>query len=182
MVQGIATNRAPSSDGLAAERLMMLQPRGEAPVISSPHLDEGELLFCFIGQVSSRAGTPLIVDPHAVSFQKGGKYQLKPLREALESVKFEQLVNTGKTGNLFDGVVETEESNQQIELDGSETSQAQHPSSVNALTQLSASWLKVLSVLPSPKACVIWNRCVMKGNNSFYPALKKRKKRLRSLV
>jgi hypothetical protein len=34
-----------------AERLMMLQGRGEAPLIASPHLQPGELLFCFIGQV-----------------------------------------------------------------------------------------------------------------------------------
>ncbi|WP_299018078.1 DEAD/DEAH box helicase [uncultured Photobacterium sp.] len=127
----LLTEHHPVMDWLA-ERLMMLQPRGEAPVISSPHLDEGELLFCFIGQVSSRAGTPLIVDPHAVSFRKGGRYQFKPLREALENVKFEQLVNTGKTGNLFEGVVEPEQSNQQYEFDGNETSQTPLPSSTNA--------------------------------------------------
>ncbi|NMZ09087.1 DEAD/DEAH box helicase family protein [Pseudomonas proteolytica] len=37
-----------------AERLMMLQQRGEAPLISSPFLQPGELLFCFIGQVCWR--------------------------------------------------------------------------------------------------------------------------------
>jgi len=83
-----------------AERLMMLQKRGEAPLIASPFLKPGELLFCFIGQVSSRAGTPLIVDPHAVSFRKGGEVQILPLKEALNEVNFDQLANTGKTGSL----------------------------------------------------------------------------------
>lgn len=83
-----------------AEKLMMLQKRGEAPLIASPHLEPGELLFCFIGQVSSRAGTPLIVDPHAVSFRKGGQFQIRPLKEALDEVNFDQLANTGKSGNL----------------------------------------------------------------------------------
>ena len=89
-----------------AERLMMLQPRGEAPLIASPHLEEGELLFCFVGQISSRAGTPLIVDPHAISFRKGGTYQLRPLREALDEVKFDQLVNSGRTGKLPEKLLE----------------------------------------------------------------------------
>ena len=89
-----------------SERLMMTQARGEAPLISSPHLEEGELLFCFIGQISSRAGTPLIVEPHAVSFRKGGHYQLNPLREALQEVKFEQLVNSGKTGKLKESLLQ----------------------------------------------------------------------------
>ncbi|MDO6788118.1 DEAD/DEAH box helicase [Cobetia marina] len=83
-----------------SERLMMLQARGEAPLISSPWLEPGELLFCFIGQVSSRAGTPLIVDPHAVSFRKGGKFRIRPLKEALAEVKFDHLTNTGKRGEL----------------------------------------------------------------------------------
>jgi len=83
-----------------SEKLMMLQKRGEAPLIASPFLEPGELLFCFIGQVSSRAGTPLIVDPHAVSFRKGSEYRLRPLKQALEEVNFEQLANTGKSGSL----------------------------------------------------------------------------------
>ncbi|WP_155984571.1 DEAD/DEAH box helicase [Thioalkalivibrio sp. ALE14] len=83
-----------------SERLMMLQDRGEAPLISSPWLEPGELLFCFIGQVSSRAGTPLIVDPHVVSFRKGGKFRIRPLKEALTEVRFDQLTNTGKQGGL----------------------------------------------------------------------------------
>lgn len=82
------------------ERLMMLMARGEAPLISSPYLQSGELLFCFIGQVSSRAGTPLIVDTHAVSFRKGGQFDVRPLKEALADVGFEKLANTGKKGNL----------------------------------------------------------------------------------
>ncbi len=89
-----------------AERLMMLQPRGEAPLILSPYLEKGELLFCFIGQVSSRAGTPLIVDPHAVSFRKGGRFELRPLKQSLEEVKFEQLANSGKSGKLPEKLLE----------------------------------------------------------------------------
>ena len=81
-----------------AERLMMLMPRGEAPLIASPHLQPGELCFCFIGQVSARAGTPLIVDAHAISFQKGGGYQQQPLKEALARAGFEKLADTGRRG------------------------------------------------------------------------------------
>lgn len=83
-----------------AERLMMLMKRDEAPLIASPHLDDGELLFCFIGQVSSRAGTPLIVDTHAVSFRKGGRFEISPLKEALAEAQFERLANTGRASNL----------------------------------------------------------------------------------
>jgi hypothetical protein len=83
-----------------AERLMMLMKRDEAPLIASPHIDEGELLFCFIGQVSSRAGTPLIVDTHAVSFRKGGRFEIRPLKEALAEARFENLANTGRTSKL----------------------------------------------------------------------------------
>jgi len=90
-----------------AEKLMMLQKRGEAPLIASPFLEPGELLFCFVGQVSSRAGTPLIVDPHAVSFRKGGQFQIRPLKDALAEVNFEQLANTGKTGTLPDHLLKS---------------------------------------------------------------------------
>lgn len=90
-----------------AERLMMLQQRGEAPLISSPFLQPGELLFCFIGQVSSRAGTPLIVDPHGVSFRKGGQFQIRPLRDALAEVDFNNLTNSGKHGNLPDHLLKS---------------------------------------------------------------------------
>ena len=83
-----------------AERLMMLMPRGEAPLIASPHLQPGELCFCFIGQISSRAGTPLIVDTHAISFRKGGRYHQEPLKEALARARFDQLADTGRRGAL----------------------------------------------------------------------------------
>jgi ERCC4-related helicase len=82
------------------ERLMMLMQRGEAPLITSPHLEAGQLLFCFIGQVSSRAGTPLIVDTHAVSFRKGGHYEIQPLKQALHAIGFDNLANSGKQGKL----------------------------------------------------------------------------------
>lgn len=81
-----------------AERLMMLMPRGEAPLIASSRLQPGELCFCFIGQVSARAGTPLIVDAHAISFQKGGGYRQQPLKDALARAGFDQLADTGRRG------------------------------------------------------------------------------------
>jgi ERCC4-related helicase len=83
-----------------AERLMMLMQRGEAPLILSPYLEPGELLFCFIGQVSSRTGTPLIVDAHAVSFRQGGRFEVRPLKQALTASRFEQLTNTGAGSSL----------------------------------------------------------------------------------
>lgn len=83
-----------------AERLMMLMPRGEAPMIASPYLPQGEMCFCFIGQVSSRAGTPLIVDAHAVVISKGGGRAIRPLHTALEAAGFKDLADTGKHGTL----------------------------------------------------------------------------------
>lgn len=82
------------------ERLLMQMRRGECPLIMSRNLDSGELCFCFIGQVSSRAGAPLVVDAHAISFRKGGTFQHRSLRDALAAAGFEHLVNEGKTGNV----------------------------------------------------------------------------------
>ena len=87
------------------ERLMMLMPRGEAPLIASPYLPQGEMCFCFIGQVSSRAGTPLIVDAHAVSLSKGGRTAIRPLRAALAAAGFHDLADTGKRGSLSEQVL-----------------------------------------------------------------------------
>ncbi|WP_316195979.1 SNF2-related protein [Bradyrhizobium sp. SZCCHNRI3052] len=83
-----------------AERLMMLMPRGEAPMIASPYLPEGEMCFCFIGQVSSRAGTPLIADAHAVFIARGGRIDLLPLKEALARARFDDLADTGRRGPM----------------------------------------------------------------------------------
>ena len=82
------------------ERLVMQVKRGEAPYILSENLEPGELCFCFIGQVSSKAGTPLVVDAHAISFHKGGTFAQRPLREALQAANFEKLINTGAEPNL----------------------------------------------------------------------------------
>lgn len=82
------------------ERLLMLMRRGECPMITSRSLELGELCFCFIGQVSSRAGSPLVVSAHAISIRKGGDIQHRTLREALQAAGFEHLVNEGKTGNV----------------------------------------------------------------------------------
>lgn len=82
------------------ERLLMLMKRGECPHITSRRLEKGELCFCFIGQVSSRAGAPLVVDAHAISFRKGGGFQHRSLRDALNAAGFSSLVNDGSAGNL----------------------------------------------------------------------------------
>jgi len=82
------------------ERLLMLIQRGECPHVTSHQLDPGELCFCFIGQVSSRAGAPLVVDAHAISFRKGGGFQHRSLREALEAAGFGRLVNEGREGSV----------------------------------------------------------------------------------
>jgi ERCC4-related helicase len=80
------------------ERLLMTVDRGLAPMILSPHLKPGELCFCFIGQVSSKSGIPLIVDGHAISIFKtkdktAPDIKRQPLKKVLESVKFDQLTN-----------------------------------------------------------------------------------------
>ncbi|NBW42121.1 helicase, partial [bacterium] len=79
------------------ERLLMLHGRGEAPYITSSALDTGELLFCFIGQLSSKAGSPLVSSAHAVQFLPGGKSepQVFPLKEVLERADFHAQVNLG---------------------------------------------------------------------------------------
>lgn len=82
------------------ERLLMQMKRGEAPLVVAGGLAPGELCFCFIGQVSSRAGTPLVVDAHAVTFARGGKTSCLPLKEALTAARFDSLVNTGEMPNL----------------------------------------------------------------------------------
>ena len=82
------------------ERLLMLMRRGECPYLASRSLDLGELCFCFIGQVSSRAGAPLVVDAHAISFHIGGRFQHRSLREALQAAAFDHLVNEGKKGKI----------------------------------------------------------------------------------
>ncbi|MCB0325667.1 MAG: DEAD/DEAH box helicase, partial [Bdellovibrionales bacterium] len=82
------------------ERLLMLHRRGEAPYITSQALLPGELIFAFIGQLSSRAGTPMIASAHAVSFrpstdgQSGGttlEPVVEPLASALTRAKLESL-------------------------------------------------------------------------------------------
>lgn len=81
------------------ERLLMLMRRGECPLITSRSLEPGELCFCFIGQVSSRTGAPLVVDAHAIAFRKGGGLQHRALREALDAASFAHLVNDGQQGH-----------------------------------------------------------------------------------
>ncbi len=79
------------------ERLLLLHGRDEAPYITSSALTKGELLFCFIGQLSSKAGSPLVSSAHAVQFLPGSTSdpQVFPLREALARADFEAQVNLG---------------------------------------------------------------------------------------
>ncbi len=82
----------------------MTVDRGEAPIVLSPDLDPGELCFCFIGQVSSLSGLPLIVDGHAISFYKGENApgpKRWTLKRALERAKFEDSTNTGREPNVL---------------------------------------------------------------------------------
>lgn len=76
------------------ERLLMQFSRDEAPIVTSKHLEVGELAFCFIGQVPSKAGSPLVVDAHAVRIRRGGQSKIASLRETLTDAGFEQLANT----------------------------------------------------------------------------------------
>ena len=77
------------------ERMAMQVPRGAAPRAVSNQLPPGEKCFCFIGQVSSQKGTPLITDAHAISFLPGGGMKHRPLRDALAAAGFDRLANTG---------------------------------------------------------------------------------------
>ena len=88
------------------ERLLMQFARGEAPIVTSRELEDRELAFCFIGQVPSKAGTPLVVDAHAVRIRPGGRCEIAPLRETLAAAGFEKLANTktparGNTAEQF---------------------------------------------------------------------------------
>ncbi|MBD2511872.1 DEAD/DEAH box helicase [Nostoc muscorum FACHB-395] len=76
------------------ERLLMQFARGEAPIITSRELEEGELAFCFIGQVPSKAGTPLVVDSHSIRIRPGGRCEMAPLQNTLAAAGFERLANT----------------------------------------------------------------------------------------
>ncbi|MBD2466313.1 DEAD/DEAH box helicase [Nostoc sp. FACHB-145] len=76
------------------ERLLMQFARGEAPIVTSRELQEGELAFCFIGQVPSKAGTPLVVDTHSIRIRPGGRCEMAPLRNTLAVAGFERLANT----------------------------------------------------------------------------------------
>ncbi|QDV25305.1 DEAD/DEAH box helicase [Aureliella helgolandensis] len=95
----LATDQQPILQWIT-ERLLMLMKRGECPHITSRKLEEGELCFCFIGQISSRAGAPLVVDAHAISFRKGGGFEHRSLRDALDAAGFDSLINQGNTGDI----------------------------------------------------------------------------------
>jgi ERCC4-related helicase len=79
------------------ERLLMLMKRGECPHVTSKTLEPKELCFCFIGQVSSKSGAPLVVDAHSISYKPGGDFEYRSLRDALDLAGFESLVNDGSS-------------------------------------------------------------------------------------
>ncbi len=68
--------------------------------MTSRTLKKRELCFLCLGQVVSRTGIPLVADAHAISFYPNGRYQLRPLREALDEIGFGALVNTGEAPNV----------------------------------------------------------------------------------
>lgn len=82
------------------QRLAMQIKRGEAPFILSDKFAPGELCFCFIGQVSSVSGTPLLIDAHAISFRPDGNSSHHGLREILKKANFENMINTGAEPDL----------------------------------------------------------------------------------
>ncbi len=88
----LCTNQHPILQWLT-ERLLMLLPRDECPLVFSPRLGKGELCFCFVGQVVSKGGDPVVVDAHAVSIQRGGVMTVRPLAAALDEAGLENLVN-----------------------------------------------------------------------------------------
>ena len=78
------------------ERLLLEFARGEAPIITSKHLAAGELAFCFMGQVPSKVGTPLVVNAHAVRILPKGKSQILSLEQTLSDAGFETLANINR--------------------------------------------------------------------------------------
>ncbi|MGF1499889.1 MAG: DEAD/DEAH box helicase [Elainellaceae cyanobacterium] len=82
------------------ERLLMEFARGEAPIVTSKHLAAGELAFCFMGQVPSRAGTPLVVDAHAVRFLPKGKSEIVALDQTLRDAGFATLANINRPAEI----------------------------------------------------------------------------------
>ena len=85
------------------ERLLMEFDRGEAPIITSKHLPEKELAFCFMGQMPSKAGTPLVVDAHAVRIRPGGSSEIMALEQTLADAGFETLANVDRPAQTTAG-------------------------------------------------------------------------------
>ncbi|SLM31720.1 Helicase domain protein [Desulfamplus magnetovallimortis] len=82
------------------ERILMEIQREQAPIIISNKLKDQELCFCFIGQVASKTGNPLVVDGHAISFLKGGEVWHYALSDILQKIDFEHMENQGVEPNL----------------------------------------------------------------------------------
>lgn len=73
-----------------AERLAMQIPKGAAPFVASEHLTENLLCFCFIGQLSSRGGTPLVADAHAFTYGADGDMAQKDLQALLDEARLDR--------------------------------------------------------------------------------------------
>ena len=82
------------------ERILMEIEREQAPIIISNKLKKAELCFCFIGQVSSKTGNPLVVNGHAVSFLQGGEVIRQELSQVLDAIDFQHMDNQGLEPNL----------------------------------------------------------------------------------
>jgi len=82
------------------ERILMEIEREQAPIIISNKLKKAELCFCFIGQVSSKTGNPLVVNGHTISFLQGGDVRRQELSDMLEEIDFQHMDNQGLEPNL----------------------------------------------------------------------------------
>jgi len=86
--------------GWLNERLLMEFSKGEAPLISSPHFPEEELIYIFIGQISSVMGDPLLVLPHGIRMMKNGKFEAMTLEEVYSLSRMESILNQKETKEM----------------------------------------------------------------------------------
>lgn len=78
------------------ERMLLEFPRGEAPVLHSPYLPKGSLLYVFLGHVSSKSGYPILALPHSVLVEEKGKRSIQNWEETLGFLRPNQIANTKK--------------------------------------------------------------------------------------
>ncbi|MBM9592367.1 DEAD/DEAH box helicase family protein [Leptospira sp. 201903075] len=77
------------------DRLLLEFPKGQVPMIVSPDIPKDVLLYFFIGHVSSRAGNPIVAEPHVV-MAKPGQKQLEVLsfQDAIAMTNLRNIANT----------------------------------------------------------------------------------------